>query len=78
MSEPATEKQLDYISTLAVDCNFTLAQRLAYIRRLTHRDSLTCLSDLSKFEASQIINGMKAIKEAKRLSTTTDDSASSD
>lgn len=63
MKESATEKQLEFISSLAIDCNFTLAQRKAWISDEINR-SITVISELTKMEASQCINRLISIKES--------------
>jgi hypothetical protein len=59
-----TEKQLDYIATLAIDCNFSLAQRKAFIEKRVDR-TLEIWSDISRNEASKIIGELIELKESR-------------
>lgn len=59
----ATEKQLDYIAMLAIDCNFSLAQRKAFIEKRVDR-TLELWSDISRNEASAIIGELIELKES--------------
>ena len=72
MSVPANEKQLDFLSSLAIDCNFTLAQRRAFMQRVLKYE-IESINDLSKWEASKCIQELIKLKES-RFHTTTDDS----
>lgn len=60
--QPATEKQVDYLSLLFVDCNMTLAQRKGWLEL---RFDKTLLDSLTKGEASKAIAELIELKEGR-------------
>jgi hypothetical protein len=58
----ATEKQIDYMSILFIDCGFTLKARKEFLKHRFGRD-IAFLDDLSRFEASQVIEELRDQKE---------------
>lgn len=59
----ATDKQQLYIEQLAIDLNLTRDSRNAYICDLLSGRIITYLDELSKREASQVIEYFKELKE---------------
>lgn len=67
ISEPATERQINYIRIL-----FNDVEMGSYIQRkdfLKLRELPTALDELTKQQASEVINELKQIKEAQKAAT---------
>lgn len=56
----ATQKQLDYIAILFLDCGFTLAQRKDFLKL---RFEIEKSDELNKDQASKVISELKELKE---------------
>jgi hypothetical protein len=67
--EPPTEKQLNYIDILVIDLNFTLKQCNFYMGRIAKRQ-IKSPDELSKWEASLVIDQFRKWKEAGLITDT--------
>lgn len=66
LSRP-TKKQLDYLLILFNDCNFTHESRNAWLTHMFHR-LIKAPDELTRGEASQVIERLKEIREGIRNS----------
>lgn len=62
MPRSATQGQIDYLTTLFVDCGFTLLERKAFLQKRFERQ-IRFLDQLDVQEASEAIKELKLQKE---------------
>lgn len=62
--ETPTQKQIEYLEILFIDCGFSRENRNAWLSANTGRD-IKYLDQLTKEEASKFISELKEIKEGK-------------
>ena len=63
--QTATPAQQDYLASLFIDCGFTRLQRNAWLSAETGKD-VHYLDELSKAEASRLIDQLIEMKEGRR------------